>query len=267
MLKNSDLALENLPHLPRKVIQDVCNIVKTALTLPNGESVITVHSPALHPNGAFNETSDAVRLALSTLIGDADNFLVVGLGNAKLTCDSLGTLTAEQVAPTRLTDASKKLSVLCPGVSGRTGIDTFDTVCAVVERIKPNCILIVDSLAARDPSHIGTTFQLSTDGIAPASGLGLATHSLNRHTLGCNVLSIGVPTVVRAGVLAADIAAPLLQQTTKSDWQNRLKTHPLSHMVVMPKESDCILARCAAVIASAINQLIADTPTQTSSPY
>ncbi|RAZ21610.1 GPR endopeptidase, partial [Klebsiella oxytoca] len=50
-----------------------------------------------------------------------------------------------------------------------------------------------------------TTIQLSDTGIIPGSGVGNHRAALNRETLGVPVFAIGVPTVVDAATLAADL--------------------------------------------------------------
>ena len=62
---------------------------------------------------------------------------------------------------------------------------------------KPDLIILVDSLAAENISHIGSTVQLTDSGIRPGSGIGKGKRELSSETLGVPVLAIGVPTVIR----------------------------------------------------------------------
>ena len=50
-----------------------------------------------------------------------------------------------------------------------------------------------------------TAVQIADTGIVPGSGVGNARMALNRETLGVPVVSVGVPTVVDAATLAADL--------------------------------------------------------------
>ena len=97
-------------------------------------------------------------------------------------------------------------------------------------------MIAVDALAARSLGRLGCTIQLSTSGISPGSGVNNARPQLSRETLGVPVVGIGVPTVVDAGTLAAD----LLGYAAPKD-------------KVAPREIDLLIARAARMVAMAIN--------------
>ena len=71
--------------------------------------------------------------------------------------------------------------------------------------MKPTLIIAVDALAARKTSRICATVQITNTGIVPGSGVGNHRAALNEETLGVPVISMGVPTVVEAATLAADL--------------------------------------------------------------
>lgn len=165
--------------------------------------------------GADPSAEDAARAVgeeLRALLGGGVRAaLVVGLGNDAMTPDALGTLAAGHVLVTRhLTgeaafEGFAPVSVLTPGVLGRTGIEAAETVRGAVAAAKPDAVIAVDALAARSLSRLCTTVQLSDTGVVPGSGVGNHRHALDRATLGVPVIAVGVPTVVDAATLALDV--------------------------------------------------------------
>ena len=90
-------------------------------------------------------------------------------------------------------------------------VETRELLSALAREFQPAAVIAVDALAARSLGRLGCTIQLSTSGISPGSGVNNARPQLSRETLGVPVVGIGVPTVVDAGTLAADLlgyAAP-----------------------------------------------------------
>lgn len=136
--------------------------------------------------------------------------LVVGLGNAALTADAIGSKSAHKVHPTmqlrtideglfRALDCAE-IAVMIPGVTAQSGMDAAQTVAAVCRQTHPELVIAIDSLAARATARLGTTVQLSDTGIAPGSGVCNHRHPLRAETLGAPVIAIGVPTVTDARV-------------------------------------------------------------------
>lgn len=144
-------------------------------------------------------------------IGKDSYGLVVGLGNDKSTPDSLGPLTINNVVVTnhvfllnQLSDNYKRLSAINPGVMGETGIETSDIIESVVNRIKPDYLIVVDSLASKSVERLNKTIQITDTGIHPGSGIGNKRKEISSDTLGIPVIAIGVPTVVDAAVIVSN---------------------------------------------------------------
>ena len=132
--------------------------------------------------------------------------LVAGLGNDRITPDSLGPHTAEKVRITRhfflMFDADGDEEMACvsgiiPGVTGSTGLETAELIRKAAEIAGPDVIIAIDSLAARNLERISSTIQISDTGISPGAGTGNMRTALNEETLGIRVVAIGVPTVMR----------------------------------------------------------------------
>lgn len=137
--------------------------------------------------------------------------LIVGLGNDKSTPDSLGPLVVNDVIVTNhlyvlneLSENYKRLSALNPGVTGETGIETSDIIESVVNKIKPDYLVVIDSLASKSLERLNKTIQITDTGIHPGSGIGNKRKEISSDTIGIPVIAIGVPTVVDATVIVSD---------------------------------------------------------------
>ena len=89
------------------------------------------------------------------------SILMVGLGNREVTPDALGPYVADNLNITRHIvreygkyamgeDEVTLVSALVPGVMAQTGMETAEIVRGVVAETKPDVILVVDALAARN---------------------------------------------------------------------------------------------------------------------
>ena len=137
--------------------------------------------------------------------------LIVGLGNDKSTPDSLGPLTINKIIVTNhiylldeLSEEYGRLSAINPGVMGETGIETSDIIEAVVSKIKPDYLIVIDSLASKSIERLNKTIQITDTGIHPGSGIGNKRKEISYDTIGIPVIAIGVPTVVDAAVIVSD---------------------------------------------------------------
>lgn len=156
--------------------------------------------------------ASAVGAELRALLGGPiKSALVVGLGNDAMTPDAVGPQAAEHVLVTRhLTGETAfapfaAVSVLTPGVLGRTGLEAVETVRGAVRAAEPEVVIAVDALASRSLARLCSTVQLSDAGIVPGSGVGNHRRALDRNALGVPVIAVGVPTVVDAATLALDV--------------------------------------------------------------
>lgn len=227
--------------------------------------------------GLLREQDPDARIAMSALLGeelarmiradDSAPVLVVGLGNRFITPDSLGPLTVDKTLVTRhmLTsefapDGMRPVSAVAPGVLGVTGVETSEMVCALVERIQPRAVICIDALAARASSRIGSTLQLADTGIQPGAGVGNRRSPLTRDTLGVDVISVGMPTVVYAATLARDAFAALANRETDDETlasiERELLGQDVGDMIVTPREIDAIVKNAATMIASGINRAL-----------
>lgn len=201
--------------------------------------------------------------------------LVVGLGNDRITPDSIGPRVVNGVLVTRhirVLDQSLfesagfgELAAVAPGVLGQTGIESAEIIRSVVERIRPSCVIAIDALASRRLSRLASTVQLSDTGICPGSGVSNTRTALSRETLGIPVLSIGVPTVVDAGTLAYDLLEELAEKEGyPADMPmfdkvvEKLLTGAGKDFFITPRDSDTIASGASRLIAAGINLALHD---------
>jgi len=147
--------------------------------------------------------------------------LVVGLGNSSSTPDALGPKVASEILVTRYlfeldgVDVEKGyscVSSIIPGVVGTTGIESSDIILGVVDKIKPDFILVVDALASSSIDRINKTIQMTDTGIHPGSGVGNKRKELSCDTLNIPVIAIGIPTVIDGVTIVSDTIQYMLRQ-------------------------------------------------------
>ena len=202
---------------------------------------------------ASNEIAKELCIMVDRLGIKPDRLLIACLGNRELTPDSIGPRTAEKINATmhvRNYDRTlfydleySEIAVCSPGVMAKTGMEATDIISAVCDRIEPDAVIAVDSLASRSPSRLGNTVQISDTGIIPGSGIGNCRHPLNIKTLGTPVIAIGVPTVINTKLLPGE-------HDSKSNGTSNFK----NEMFVSPREIDTIAEISSKIIAGGINQ-------------
>lgn len=167
-----------------------------------------------HQRKAFERIMQTLagELAMLMKLKKDASVLVVGLGNADVTPDSVGPRCLKKLLVTRhlmdqLPDSFgplRAVSALQPGVMGSTGMESAEIVRAVISETRPDCVIVIDALASREVSRLCTTVQLSDTGLTPGSGLGNRRAALTEQALGVPVFAIGTPTVTEAsGLLSA----------------------------------------------------------------
>ena len=194
--------------------------------------------------------------------------MVVGLGNRCVTPDALGPRTVDgtlvtrhliQEMPDQVDDRLNPVCAIAPGVMGATGIETMETVSALVKELRPRCLIAIDSLAARSSSHIGVSIQLSDTGIQPGSGVGNHRKALTQEVLGVKVIALGVPTVVYASTIVRDALVKMNEGASDealSEITRQLFENEIGEMIVTPREVDDMIADAAEILSGGINRAL-----------
>jgi spore protease len=195
--------------------------------------------------------------------------LVVGLGNRDVTPDALGPHTVECLNVTRHIvkeygkyamgeEAVNMVSAIAPGVMAQTGMESYEIIKGIVETTKPDAVIVVDALAARNTKRLNRTIQIADTGIHPGSGVGNHRNEISKETLGIPVIAIGVPTVVDAATIVRDTMENLLstlETDDKYEMMQELIAPHLYGMFVTPKDIDESIDRIGATIAEGLNLL------------
>lgn len=189
------------------------------------------------------------------------HILVVGLGNGQITSDSLGPMVVDNLFITRhlrkegLLHEGKILSAIVPGVMAQTGMETSEIIKGVCEQIKPEVVIPIDALAARNANRLNKTIQICDTGIAPGSGVGNHRKEITKKSIGVDVIAVGVPTVISVPTLIND-ALSVLSDEDESINLGKYILPQLTDMFVTPKNIDEAVKRISYTISEAINQLV-----------
>lgn len=254
-------------------ITDDAGAVK--LGKPKGKYItVDIGKIWLYTREELIRTADVCAAHLSGLIPQSGSCLLAALGNRYITADSQGPLCAKKFIVSRhIKDSNpdifgqlrlRETMCITPDVLGNTGIEAALTVKGAVEKTHPSFVIAVDSLASRKTSRLATTLQMSSAGIAPGSGIGNHRMALCRDTLGVPVISLGIPTVVDAATVGADILEEYFSKEENGnlpkDMCNSILQSVLSSgsygYFVTPKNSDAISESAAKLIAMTVNKAL-----------
>ena len=228
---------------------------------------------------------------IKVLIGSdkSKSIFFVGLGNEYVTPDSLGPKVIQNIDITRhlihfakelVEPNTREISGMCPGVLGTTGIETSEIIFSVSNTIKPDIVIVIDSLASSSIHRLGTTIQLSNTGITPGAGVRNKREGINEKNLNVPVIAIGVPTVVDMATITNEAIDKMLDTTKKQietenntykkdvtnklfnifDDENRYdtiaKVLDTENYIVTPKEIDDVIKIVSELISDGINMSI-----------
>lgn len=210
----------------------------------------------------FERAVRAVGGQLKELLPGKGPVLVIGLGNGAMTPDAVGPLAADSVLVTRHLIAAmprhfagfRPVAVFRTGVLGTTGVESAETVRGLVAEVQPSLVIAVDALASRRVGRVCATVQISDTGIIPGSGVGNHRAALNEETLGVPVFAIGIPTVVDAATLAAD----LLEGSGITDIDADKLRNSQQNLMVTPRDIDQQVRDLGKVIGYGINWALQD---------
>ena len=209
--------------------------------------------------------------------------LVIGLGNRQATPDALGPYVADNLNVTRHIvkeygkyaapeEMNCVVSAIVPGVMAQTGMETAEIIKGVVRETKPDLLIVIDALAARNSRRLNRTIQIADTGINPGSGVGNYRNAITKETIGVPVIAIGVPTVVDAVTIVSDTMENLLSaletseslkgvglvlggysEAEKYELIKELIAPNLNSMFMTPKDIDETVKRLSYTISEGLN--------------
>lgn len=254
---------------------------------------ITMEAPnmAVPDEGYHREISEELAKYIKELIKiEKEDYvvLVAGLGNRQVTPDALGPHVVDNLAITRHIvkeygkyamgeDAVHMTSAIVPGVMAQTGMETLEIIKGIVKETKPDLVIAVDALAARNSKRLNRTIQIADTGINPGSGVGNHRNGITEETIGVPVIAIGVPTVVDAATIVNDTMENLIaaletsetlkgvgvvlqgyNATEKYELIKELISPHLNGMFVTPKDIDETIKRIGYTISEGLNILFSE---------
>lgn len=207
---------------------------------------------------------------LKSFLGDLSpksNILVVALGNKNFHADALGLETVKHLLVTR---GFKKvgeckqvptISAFATGVMGVTGIESSNMVMGVVNQLKPDCVVTIDTLCATSFKRLGNSFQVNDGGVVPGGGIQNAQLPISKQNLGVKVISLGVPLVVYAHSFL-DNALEELQTNNKftseqcKSLTKQMKEFSFNNLIVTPNNIEELVALCGKMLGLALNKAL-----------
>lgn len=286
MIYRTDLAVEGIENLSQtgvkpkakdgivvdkaEIDQDI-KVTTIDIVNPKGEAILGKpcgRYVTMEVKGIIEEKDDIVERAAKALSQELSKLvkhnyylkvLVVGLGNEKVTPDSLGPHTVSKVKITshlfKIFDRDgdeemSNVSGLAPGVTATTGMETAELIEKAVDMTKPDVVIAIDALAARNIDRVSTTIQISDTGISPGAGMGNMRKQLNEQTLGTKVIAIGVPTVIDSKTVIMEAMEQI--HVPEQEVSGYLENRELD-MVVTSTDIDIVIQYFSEIIAKAIN--------------
>lgn len=258
-----------------------------AMGKPKG-NYITLEAPDMADSDEDYHREISIQLAkilkeLMPIEKEELSVLVVGLGNREVTPDALGPRVVDNMMITRHIirkfgkyafglKRNHQISSIVPGVMAQTGMETLEIIKGVLDETKPDYIIAIDALAARNTKRLNRTIQITDTGISPGSGVGNHRHALNQESMGIPVIAIGIPTVVDAVTIVSDTMNNLvsamgetsklesigksisrLEEAEKYELIRELLSPHLNTMFVTPKDIDESVKRLSYTISEGIN--------------
>ena len=253
---------------------------------------LTIEAPNLSSpdEGIHREVSEELAKYLTEVMGKIipenehdKKVLVIGLGNRQATPDALGPYVADNLNITRHIvkeygkyaapeEMNCVVSAIVPGVMAQTGMETAEIIKGVVRETKPDLLIVIDALAARNSRRLNRTIQIADTGINPGSGVGNYRNAITKETIGVPVIAIGVPTVVDAVTIVSDTMENLLSaletseslkgvglvlggysEAEKYELIKELIAPNLNSMFMTPKDIDETVKRLSYTISEGLN--------------
>lgn len=245
----TDLVLDSIENGSYKVPKNVekyGDIVVTTVVLDEDNSNLLAKKAGDYITIEFEDVTDSgnslkveevftkelKKLLVKKGLKDNSTFLVVGLGNESSTPDSLGPRVGTNIIVTRhlyllneeVSSSYRCTSVVIPDVMANTGIESFEIVSSVIDKVSPSFVIAVDALAASSIDRVNRSIQITDTGIHPGSGVGNQRKEISFDTLGIPVIAVGVPTVVESSIIVYDTINYLFKHISYiKDNQNKNK--------------------------------------------
>ncbi len=204
---------------------------------------------------------------LQLIDSKTSSIMVVGLGNMYVTPDALGSKVVKGIDVTRhilklthgiLSEETREVSAICPGVMGNTGIQTSEIISSVSKIVNPEYIIVIDSLMSKSIKRVGASIQISNTGITPGSGITGINSKIDKDSTNARVISLGVPMVVDIATITNDALSKIENSTDEKNerYQKIAATLDTENYIVTPKDIDELIEITSDIISQSINEII-----------
>ena len=156
-------------------------------------------------------------------INKSNHIFIVGLGNENFTADSIGPKVLKHIKVNSYLEnlgikiVNNKVSALEPGVLGETGILTEKIIESVSNEIKPDLIILIDSIISNDINYLNKTIQINNVGISHGSGIKGLNNRIDKDLLNVPIIGIGVTSAIEIKFKNSDTCIPYLLSTNDID--------------------------------------------------
>lgn len=158
--------------------------------------------------------------------------LIVGLGNQDIVADAFGSLCVDNLT------LNENIFAIKPNVYANTNIMSFDIVKGVCNQIKPNMVIVLDSLGTSNIKRLACSFQICDVGILPGGALHGQNKIISSRTLNIPCVVIGVPLMIFCKGLNSNL---------EKFYQD---------LILTPKDIEVMVTRCALMVCKAINHFV-----------
>lgn len=239
----TDLILEQPSKNKKKVKETLYGEIKVMESEDDKGNYTTIQFEDITDKTSFHNLQKIFQEELQKYIkpNKSDIYMIVGLGNEKSTPDSLGPKTLKEILVTRylfslgdVEEGYSNVSIIKPDVFGNTGIESLTIVKSVIDEIHPTKIIAIDALKAGHVERLAKTIQITNTGIHPGSGILNNQGELSKQTIHCDVIAIGIPTVVDMSTITKDI----------------------QDFMVTPTNIDFVIEKLSYLIGDTINKIV-----------
>ena len=125
---------------------------------------------------------------------NTEKTLIIGLGNSSIASDSFGANTTNKIIATNQYNdflTIPRIALFNPEITDKTGISSFSLIKMVVDYLKPNCLIIIDSLLTKDLNNLDSCIEVNDGGIIPGIYL-KDNRQIDKNTFNIPLISIGV---------------------------------------------------------------------------
>lgn len=124
--------------------------------------------------------------------------LVIGLGNHLIPCDTLGIMTSDKIKVTNHYNdffTIPKIISFNPDVITNTGLDSYNVIKMLVDKLNPDLIIIIDSLHTNNYLHLGKVLEISDVGLIDKERI-KNNKEITKETFNIPIISFGIPFVI-----------------------------------------------------------------------